>query len=101
MFIDDERFPPNDNHQWYIARNMDEVLQKVRIDGIPHFISFDHDLGDNTPDGCQICHKLIEMDLDGVAEFPADFDYYVHSQNPTGRDNIDGLLKSFLKFKSA
>lgn len=30
---------------------------------------------------------------------PADFAFFVHSQNPVGKANIEGLLNNYLEFK--
>lgn len=32
--------------------------------------------------------------------FADDFDYYVHSQNPIGKANIEGLINGYLKAKA-
>tara|TARA_R110000851_G_scaffold32177_1_gene86533 strand:- start:722 stop:943 length:222 start_codon:yes stop_codon:yes gene_type:complete len=64
---------------------------------MPHFISFDHDLGADTPTGYDITKFLVELDLDAHQTLlPADFDFYVHSQNPPGAANIEGLLRPYL-----
>ena len=100
LFIDDERFPPDDNKNWRIARTLDEAITLVQTHGLPRFISFDHDLGDDTPTGHDIAQALVDLDLDGKINMPVDLDYYVHSQNPVGRQNIDALLKGYLSFKA-
>jgi len=41
---------------------------------------------------------LIERDMD-VSDMPADFSFNVHSANPVGSANIQGLLDSYLSFK--
>jgi hypothetical protein len=97
LFIDDERFPVGDD--WEIARNMSEVKNLILEKGsFPKFISFDHDLGDNEPTGFDITKMLIEMHLDGDGKFPNEFDYYVHSQNPIGKKNIESMIDNFLNF---
>lgn len=103
LFIDDERFPPDyvDGQHigegWNIARDMLRVQDFVLANGIPNYISFDHDLGEDRATGYAIAKWLVNMHLDGVATFPADFKYYVHSQNPVGKANIEGLLDPFLE----
>lgn len=102
LFIDDERFPPkNDGRHWVIARDWHEVMMMLRIHGMPGYISFDHDLGEDTHTGHDIAKFLIELDMgsDGQYVIPDDFDFYVHSQNPVGRDNIEGLLRNYLRFR--
>lgn len=103
LFIDDERFPPySENTEWYIARNADEVYTYVTTFGMPEFISFDHDLGEGEKTGHDIAKMLIQHDMDTQYEdekFSKSFDFYVHSQNPVGRNNIIGVLNSYLNQK--
>lgn len=94
LFIDDERFPIDDN--WVVVRTSDEAIDFIKKNGIPGYISFDHDLGDDD-DSIKIVNFMIDYVLDGHGVFPVDFDYYVHSQNPTGKRNIEGKLDGFLK----
>jgi len=35
--------------------------------------------------------------IDSRYRFQKDFDFYVHSQNPVGKANIEGLLNGYLK----
>lgn len=97
LFLDDERFPPGTGEGWTIVRTMGEAVAYMDANGCPPFISFDHDLGDGEPTGYDLINWMIERDLDEAGAFiPADFDFYVHSQNPTGRDNINLKLKPYL-----
>lgn len=105
LFIDDERFPPEDGQRWIIARNLSEVASTIATLGPPNFISFDHDLGETEPTGYEIAKRLVAGDLgelDGT-EFerglPENFSFYVHSQNPVGRENIRSLLNNYLRFR--
>ena len=98
LFLDDERFPVGDD--WVIARNIDDFMDTISIRGIPAYISFDHDLGDNTPNGHQIVQKMIDFMMNNDLDFPVGFDYYVHSQNPVGKKNIESLMDGFMKFWS-
>jgi hypothetical protein len=100
LFIDDERFPPADGGNWVIARNKSEVEAVIAQHGCSYFISFDHDLGANTPSGHDIAWMLVDTDLEQGGKFiPESFDFYVHSQNPVGGQNIELLLRAYLKFK--
>jgi hypothetical protein len=98
LFIDDERFPPDDSTSWLIARSMDEVQAIFQSHGAPSFISFDHDLGDKVPSGHDITKWIVEQDMDHNI-LPDDFHFYVHSQNPVGVQNIEGYLNGYLKQK--
>lgn len=95
MFIDDERFPPNDGHNWNIVRSSDEAIGCVIMLGVPEFISYDHDLGgDDT--SIRFIWWMIDAYLDGrIDTFPVN--YTIHSQNPIGARNIQELLTGFIK----
>jgi hypothetical protein len=41
---------------------------------------------------------LVDMHLDGRYIFPKEFNFYVHSANPAGAENINGLMNGFLDF---
>jgi hypothetical protein len=95
LFLDDERFPAGDEF-WLIARSSMEAINTCKLLGCPSFISFDHDLGgDDT--AMVFVHWLINYDLDHPGFIPDDFSFEVHSQNPIGKANIEGLLNSYLK----
>lgn len=95
MFIDDERFPPDNGKNWFICRNMMEVKQLIRIKGFPVFCSFDHDLGENEPTGYDIVKWMVECDMNNSI-IPYEFTFYVHSQNPVGAKNIREYLNNYL-----
>jgi Ca2+-binding EF-hand superfamily protein len=99
LFVDDERFPPHDGNTWHIARNIDQVFTFLTKFGTPDYISFDHNLGNGTPSGFVIAKALVEKDMDQEIDLHESFDFYVHSQNPVGRDNIESYLREYLKFK--
>ena len=103
LFLDDERFPPDDGREWVIARGVPSAMSHILNRGMPSYISFDHDLGDEEMTGYDFAKWLIEDALNYPNEldfqFPADFSFYVHSQNPIGKANIEGLLNGYLKHK--
>jgi hypothetical protein len=66
---------------------------------MPLSISFDHDLGDNVPTGKDLANWLVEQDMQGIIKFPTNFEFHVHSANPVGRQNIEGLLNCYFNFK--
>ena len=102
LFLDDERFPADNTGTWVIVRTHEEFVSAV-IQKCPHFISFDHDLGDEDQfgSGMTAAKELIEMDLDGVINLPASFDFQVHSMNPVGAKNIESLLRRYMDHKNA
>lgn len=95
LFIDDERFPPDDGREWVIVRSSQDAINYVRACGIPDFVSYDHDLGgDDT--SMRFILWLIDSYLDGAIDtFPVNFT--IHSQNPIGALNIKGLLEGFIR----
>lgn len=113
LFIDDEReladvtWAPSQvrekyrNEEWVICRNKMEVIQAIfDHDKVgPNYISFDHDLGNNEPTGYDIVKWLVDFDMDGVIQIPDDLDFYVHSKNPIGKENIESHLNNYMKHK--
>lgn len=95
MFIDDERFPPDDGQSWRICRSALDVEIMIDMYGFPNYISFDHDLGESQPTGYDITKWMVDRDLD-INWIPQDFTFYVHSQNPIGKRNIEMLLTGYL-----
>ena len=80
-----------------ICRSADEFYRLVETAGeLPSFISFDHDLGDQVPTGHDVAKWIIEQTLDDKYKLPQDFSFHVHSANPPGVANINGILNSFL-----
>jgi hypothetical protein len=108
LFIDDERDPIDvkwgswkdqamyRDAEWIIARNWYDVLEIVITMGLPSIISFDHDLGDNTPTGYDIAKRLSELIMNAKYEIPENFQFYVHSKNPVGKQNIENYMNNFL-----
>lgn len=109
LFIDDERDPIDvkwgewqeqemyRDGEWTIARNWYEVLELIVSFGLPTIISFDHDLGDGTPNGYDIAKKIADLVMDGGHEIPQGFSVLVHSKNPVGAENIRVFMNNFMK----
>jgi len=99
LFLDDERFPPDDGGNWEIVRSVDEAKNFINHNGFPPFISFDHDLSDELT-GYDLVNWIIDTDMDNDGNFiPENFSFYVHSQNPIGAKNIQEKLSSYLVHK--
>ncbi|GAB0155664.1 hypothetical protein CHRYSEOSP005_09260 [Chryseobacterium sp. Alg-005] len=115
LFLDDVRYPIEAFHytkqdiflrkDWYIVRNYEQFVSRILKKGLPEVISFDHDLADKhylKPDSQEYTEKtgydcakwLIEYCLDHQAELPQ---FYCHSMNPVGKDNIMNLFENFKK----
>jgi hypothetical protein len=104
LFLDDVRdlnwvYPNTDSIDWIICKTYDEAVAVINEVGFPEFVSFDHDLGeDSFGSGFDFAKHLVEVDLDfGV--MPINFAYAVHSANLVGAENIRGLLDNYLKTK--
>lgn len=49
LYLDDRRVPTTTipgYEPWVVVKNYDEFVEYIMINGIPDFVSFDHDLGD-------------------------------------------------------
>lgn len=94
LFLDDERYPTDNT--WVIARNFDDAVWYVKSYGLPVFISFDHDLGaPQNRTGMDFAKWLVNHIIDNDLPIDDDFDWYVHSQNPIGAENIRSYLNQF------
>lgn len=102
LYIDDIR-TPSDPNEWTIARTSTKAITLIKGLGVPTFISFDHDLGEDD-DAMKVVKFLVDTDLDKEERgeknwIPKNFKFHVHSANPTGKQNIEGLLNGYLKHK--
>lgn len=93
------------------VKSFKEFVNWIELNGLPEGICFDHDLGDITelPSGILLstafeseksgydCAKwLVEYCINKDLDVPL---YNIQSANPVGKANIDGLLKSYIKFR--
>lgn len=88
LYLDDIRAVPTG---YFLVTSYDEFVSFLKEHGLPIFISFDHDLGEEKT-GYDCAKFLVEYCLDHVETLP---DYKVHSQNPVGKENIEKLLENF------
>lgn len=121
-FINEEKKVPNNIHDWNInwVLNYEQFVKWIEIFGLPDAISFDHDLADEhyIPEyfwdnykeskkfqkwreqsyqektGMDCAKWLVNYCLDNNKKLP---EFYVHSANPVGANNIIFLLNNFLK----
>ena len=115
LFLDDLRIPKdaiglvssNLNqfywaNDWDIVRCYDEFVSYITKNGLPDFISFDHDLADehyigtdtNEKTGFECAKWLVDFCLDNDGQIP---DFMVHSANPVGKKNIESYLANAQK----
>lgn len=108
LFLDDVRHPkflaergiPSPLGQWVIARSYDEGINVVEAMGVPDFIAFDHDLEDAHYDGKEGHEKtglsfaewLTNYIDDNNIELSEQFDWVVHSMNPSGAARISAHM---------
>lgn len=125
LFLDDIRSPTSawmnherrlqyDNHKWTVVRSYKEFCQTIDEKGIPVFVSYDHDLGDEhydismydgvdeyeklaksfkEPTGLE-CAKYLISKLEPGLPHP---EHIVHSQNPAGRIRIENSIRDYNK----
>lgn len=103
MFLDDIRdpqwvYPNQDVSDWVVCRSFDEAEAVFSDLGWPEWISFDHDLGFQTPSGYDLAKHLVQWDLE-VGDMPKNFSYACHSANPVGAANIRSLMDKYLAHK--
>ncbi len=91
LYLDDLRPTPDGFQRVY---DYNEFIIYFSENGLPDFISFDHDLGLGKT-GYDCAKWLVEYCLDNKLQLPK---FSVHSQNPVGKENIENLLNNFAKF---
>lgn len=94
LFLDDERFPITND--WVIARTSDEAIALILMHGMPHEISFDHDLGGDDTSRVFINFLMNELSMDAIV-LPLGFKFSVHSQNSVGAKWITGTMNNLIK----
>jgi hypothetical protein len=104
LFLDDTRDPNtflNDTRTWVVVRNYNQFVEIITKQGLPEFISFDHDLADEhygkiidydnfqEKTGYDCAKWLIEYCMKMDQPLP---EWQIHSMNPVGKINIHMLL---------
>lgn len=110
LFLDDVRVPNQVTWvnlpvgPWIIVRSYNEFVDYISKNGLPSFITFDHDLSVEDQNKHPITGKFVEktgMDcakwlveycINNNLKFP---DYEVHSMNSIGKINIKSYIESF------
>jgi hypothetical protein len=120
LYLDDLRTPTDTipgYEPWFVVRNYDQFVEWIKSNGMPDFISFDHDLAD------QHIEDFFKQKLEQGYQNPS-YDEYtektgldcakwlvdycqsnhisicgcsVHSHNPVGANNIHSLINGFKK----
>lgn len=100
------------------VKSYDEFVNWINENGLPDGICFDHDLGEDVaiemvkngtnkkvarkvkkelPSGFDAAKFLVNYCIDNDLDLPK---YNIQSANPVGKDNINGLLQSFIKHRN-
>lgn len=103
LFLDDIRtidmVYPDSKIEFKIVRSFNAFKQYIIENGLPEFISFDNDLGEDEnhnvlPDGYACAKWLVyesKLDLKNLQ-------FRVHSANPIAKEQIISLLNNYKKF---
>lgn len=95
-----------EENEWIIVRNYDEFVDWILKNGLPDVISFDHDLADEhyafagnynifrEKTGYDAAKWLVEFCMYEKLQLP---EYYVHSMNVVGKENIINYLENYRK----
>ena len=120
LYLDDQRTPTDTlpNYEpWYVVRNYNEFVDWISKNGMPDFVSFDHDLADEhiedyfrqkLEQGYQNPNYAEYTEKTGLdcAKWLVDYcqsnnipicGCSVHSHNPVGAANIHSLINGFKK----
>lgn len=90
-------------HPIVIAKNAGQFIKSILKNGVPQIVSFDHDLGDFYFDngekrersGDTCAEWLCKYCLNNNKPLPQ---FYVHSDNPVGRENIKKTFTFYAKY---
>ena len=88
LYLDDLRVTPEGFDRVY---NYADFVEYITQNGLPDFISFDHDLGEDES-GYDCAKYLVEYCIEHNLQLPK---FSVHSQNPVDKENIERLLNNF------
>lgn len=121
LFLDDIRdvdYVKDDGREYVLARSVADAMVLIIQNGLPSHVAFDHDLGWDTlqpiegsfliaaptqgkelPSGFDFAKWLVEFDINGFHDIPETFTWSIHSSNPVGAENINGLLTGYMKHK--
>jgi hypothetical protein len=104
LFLDDLRtvqmvYPHLQEEDFVVVRTYQSFVEYSIENGLPEFISFDNDLGEDEQgnlleDGYAAAKWLVyesELDVRGLH-------FKVHSANPVARVQIDSLLTNYIAF---
>ena len=109
-------FSPIENPNVVWCKDYNDFTTWITTNGLPDGICFDHDLSDfqafksgfpdmvdgidytNERTGYDCAKWLVDYCMDNDKDLPL---WNVQSANPTGKDNINGLLNNYKKFRNS
>ena len=74
-------------HDLTMVTTVEQAISKLSLHEYDA-VSLDHDLGENLKTGYDFIREVVEMALNEKFDLSAVTDFYVHSQNPVGAENI-------------
>lgn len=119
LFLDDIRMPSDVysytfrymylDLEWTIVRNFNEFIQTITKNGIPEYLSFDHDLANihynnqlpinydeyEEKTGYHCAKWLIDYCIDNKLDLPKNI--FIHTMNVEGGKNIASLFNTYDK----
>lgn len=95
MFIDDERFPIN--NEFVIVRSVEEAKNKINELGMTIYISFGN-LGDNTEEDLEeLINWFIKQDIEKNNQFiPSKFDFDFQCEKTNKIKKLESFLINYL-----
>ena len=90
LWLDDVRMPPDEDWTWVTSVRAAIVLLET---GRVVEASLDHDLGEDVPEGYELCLWMAEHDI-----WPRDR-IKVHSGNPPGAERMIGVIERYGPFR--
>ena len=101
LYLDDERTPPPalayslpDSDRLVVCRSSQEAADVCLANGMPTYMSLDHDLGGDDTTMVFLKRIVNEVWNGEESSIPA---YIVHSANPVGKLNIIAYMESWHK----
>lgn len=94
-----KRLDPVPAHAWKCARNSIVAIDMIMEHGLPTLMSLDHDLGyyGVEEDNGMVFLKQLVMLFPNLSNSYVNECIYLHSQNPVGKANMLGYLRSYMK----
>lgn len=86
-----QKFKEEYNPEFVWVKTFEEFTNYILKNGVPEFVSFDHDLGKGLKKGAECALWLKQYCRENNKPLPK---FYAHSANPNGRKEINSLLSS-------